>query len=56
MMSSAQEITTLGRHDWQALHIGPLDRHALLMLIGVPAIWWGIWAFLAWALSSFPAL
>jgi hypothetical protein len=36
--------------------IGPLDRHTLLMLIGVSAIWWGIWAFLAWALSGFPSL
>ena len=36
--------------------IGPLDRHTLLMLIGVSAIWWGIWGFLAWALSGFPAL
>jgi len=34
--------------------IGPLDRHALLVLSGVSTIWWGIWGFLAWALSGFP--
>jgi hypothetical protein len=36
--------------------ISPLDRYTLLMLIGVSAIWWGIWGFLAWALSGFRAL
>jgi hypothetical protein len=35
--------------------IGPLDWHTLLVLIGVSAIWWGIWGFLVWALSGFPA-
>jgi hypothetical protein len=35
--------------------IAPLDRRTLLVLIGVSAIWWGIWGFLAWALSGFPA-
>jgi hypothetical protein len=35
--------------------IGPLDRHTLLVLIGVSAIWWGIWGFLVWALGGFPA-
>jgi hypothetical protein len=36
--------------------IGPLERHTLLVLIGISASWWGIWGFLAWALSGFPAL
>ena len=35
--------------------IGPLDRHTLLVLIGVSAIWWGVWGFLVWALGGFPA-
>ena len=26
-----------------------------LVLIGVSAIWWGVWGFLVWALSGFPA-
>jgi hypothetical protein len=34
--------------------LGPLDRHTLLVLSGVSAIWWGIWGLLAWALSGFP--
>ena len=32
-----------------------LDRHTLLVLIGVSAIWWGVWDFLVWALGGFPA-
>src|SRR5438128_43305 len=35
--------------------VGSLDRHTLLVLIGVSAGWWGVWGFLAWALSGFPA-
>jgi hypothetical protein len=35
--------------------VGPLDRHTLLVLIGVSAGWWGVWGLLAWALSGFPA-
>jgi hypothetical protein len=35
--------------------VGSLDRHTLLVLLGVSAGWWGVWGFLAWALSGFPA-
>ena len=35
--------------------VGRLDRHTLLMLIGISASWWGVWGFLAWALCGFPA-
>ena len=35
--------------------IGPLDRHNLLLLLGISAGWWGIWGFLVWMLCGFPA-
>ncbi len=35
--------------------IGPLDRHNLLLLLGISAAWWGIWGFLVWVLCGFPA-
>jgi hypothetical protein len=35
--------------------ISPLDWHNLLMLLGISAIWWGIWGFLVWVLCGFPA-
>lgn len=34
--------------------IGPLDRHNLLVLLGVSAAWWGTWGFLVWMLRGFP--
>lgn len=37
------------------LIIGSLDRHNFLILVGISAIWWGIWGFLAWILCGFPA-
>lgn len=35
--------------------IGPLDGHNFLILAGISIIWWGIWGFLAWVLTGFPA-
>jgi hypothetical protein len=35
--------------------IGPLDRRNLLLLLGISAAWWGIWGFLVWMLTGFPA-
>lgn len=34
---------------------GPLDGQNLLLLLGISAIWWGVWAFLVWVLVGFPA-
>jgi hypothetical protein len=34
---------------------GTPDRHALFILIGVSAGWWGLWGFLVWVLRGFPA-
>ena len=35
--------------------IGSLDRHDLLLMVGISAIWWGVWGFLVWMLCGFPA-
>jgi hypothetical protein len=35
--------------------IGSLDQQNLLLLVGISAVWWGIWGFLVWALCGFPA-
>lgn len=35
--------------------IGSLDRHNLLIVAGISAIWWGVWGFLVWMLCGFPA-
>jgi hypothetical protein len=35
--------------------VGGLDSVNLPVLIGVSAGWWGIWVFLVWMLSGFPA-
>jgi hypothetical protein len=35
--------------------IGSLDQHDLLLMVGISAIWWGVWGFLVWMLCGFPA-
>ena len=40
---------------WLVAIIWPLDTHNLLMVLGISAIWWGIWGFLTWTLLGFPA-
>jgi hypothetical protein len=33
---------------------GPLDREGWLLLLGISAVWWGVWGFLTWMLLGFP--
>jgi hypothetical protein len=35
--------------------LGPLDRRQWTLVLGVSAIWWVVWGFLAWMLRGFPA-
>ena len=35
--------------------MGPLSRRDLLLLLGISALWWGIWGLLVWILRGFPA-
>ena len=35
--------------------VGPLDGQDVLMIVGISAVWWGIWGFLVWVLLGFPA-
>ncbi len=37
------------------LILGSADSNDVVLLVGISAIWWGAWAFLAWMLRGFPS-
>ena len=56
------------RHFWGVLYpfsyglgmaylvlISSFERRDWLLLIGISAVWWGVWGFLVWMLCGFPA-
>jgi hypothetical protein len=36
------------------LVVGPLEERDVMLVLGVSAVWWGMWGLLTWALLGFP--